>query len=148
MSRKLFSLMLIMQLGVAVAATPARVNREAIRYTVRLPAVDKIELEKFNPTEMRIESIVATKVLEGKEAQAVAALWRKQDYRSIVATCHYPAFGIKFYSNGKLISYASVCWECENIMFLTPKLSARQGFDGTSKKGKELLEVFTRAFPQ
>lgn len=148
MQRKLFSVILIVQLAVTVAATPPRVNREAIRYTVRLPAVDRIELEKFETREMRIESIAATKVLEGSEAKAVAALWRKQDYRSLAAICHYPAFGIKFYSKGKLLAYASLCWECNNIVFITPKLELKQAFAGNSKRGHELLEVFTRAFPQ
>ena len=152
MWRKLFTVLLIAQLGVTVAAKPHRkrngVNPDMRRYTLKLPAVDKVELEKFKTREMWVESIEATKVLEGSDAQAVAALWRKQDYRRLAAICHYPAYGIKFYSKGKLLAYASLCWECDNIIFLTPKLEGKQAFDGDSKRGRELLEVFTRAFPQ
>jgi hypothetical protein len=148
MWRKILAVFLITQPGLTVAAKPARANRDAIPYTLRLPDVDKIELEKFKTDGKFVESIEATKVLEGDEAKAVAALWRRQDYRSGAAICHEPAFGIKFYSKGKLISYASLCWQCNNIVFLTPKLKSKQGFTGDSKRGKELLEVFTRAFPQ
>jgi hypothetical protein len=148
MRRKIFSVMFILQLSVAVVAKPPRVNREAIRYTVRLPAVDKVELEKFKTSEMWIEGIEATKVLEGREAQSIAALWRRQDYRLGSAECHYPAFGIKFYSGGKLIAHASLCWMCDNVAFLTPGLRSKQGFAGKSRRGKELLDLFARAFPR
>jgi hypothetical protein len=147
MRHQLYSVMLLLLLSIAVAAKPGRVNREAIRYTIRLPAVDKVELEKFKTREMWVESVEATKVLEGKEAQAVAVLWRRQDYRLGSAECHYPAVGIKFYSGGKVIAHASLCWMCDNIIFLTPDLRLKQSFAGHSKRGKELLDVFARAFP-
>ena len=46
-----------------------------------------------------------------------------------------------------MIFYASVCWECDNILVIEPKLGAKQSFDGGSRKGEELLKVFTTAFP-
>ena len=148
MWRTLFVVIVLVQLGLTLAAKPSPVNREAIRYTLRLPAVDKIELQKLKPEGRTFEAVEATKVIEGDEARAVASLWRKQDYRSIAAICHYPAFGIKFYAKGELIAHASLCWDCDNIVFLTPKLKAKQGFTGDSKRGKELLDVFSQAFPQ
>ena len=145
---KVCLLLLILLSSTAVEAKPGPVSadRVALRYTRRLPPVDKVELEKFKTSEMWVESIEATKVVEGREAQAIASLWRTQNYRSISPICHYPAFGIKFYSKGKLILYASLCWQCDNMVFLTPKLGSKQGFDGSSRKGKELLAVFSKAF--
>lgn len=142
--------LLVILLSSLTIADPARSgdNSEALRYTRRLPRIDKVELEKFKASEIWIESIKARKMIDGREAQAIASLWRTQTYRSRSPICHYPAYGIKFYSKGKLILYASLCWQCDNIEFMTPKLKSRQGFAGSSKKGKELLAVFRAAFPQ
>lgn len=88
----------------------------------------------------------ATKIVEGDEAQRIASLWRTQQYRPYTASCHLPAYAIKFYSEGKVLVYASLCWECDNIDFISPELKRTQGFDGRGKKGQQLLEVFTKAF--
>jgi hypothetical protein len=148
MGRAILSLVLLMHAGAAAAAKPARVNREAVPYTVRLPAVDRVELEAYEVAEMDIKSVKATKVLEGAEARAFAALWRRQDYKPGSAACHYPFVGVKFYSKGRLIAHASVCWMCDNIDFLTPRLRHRQSFVGGSRRGKELGAAFARAFKQ
>lgn len=55
----------LVQLGLTLAAKPSPVNREAIRYTLRLPAVDKIELQKLKPEGRTFEAVEATKVIEG-----------------------------------------------------------------------------------
>ena len=130
----------------AVTAQPGRGYALTTRLTRRLPAVDKVELEKYKTHEMRIESVEATKTLEGGEARRVARLWRAQNYRPRDPMCHYPVFGIKFYSKGALLLHASVCWECDNIAFMTPRAKGRQGFNGRSAKGKELLGVFLKSF--
>ena len=131
-----------------LAAKPSQVKKVPLSFTRRLPRIDKVELQKLKTKEMWFESVEATKLIEGSEAQAIAALWRTQNYNSFNAICHYPVYGIKFYSQGKVILYASVCWECDNILVMEPRLGARQGFDGGSKKGQELLKVFTGAFPR
>lgn len=87
-------------------------------------------------------------MVEGPEAQAIASLWRTQRYISFTADCHVSSYGIKFYARGKLILYASVCWERDIIAFLEPRFGFMQGFDGKSRKSKELLEVFSKAFPR
>lgn len=148
MRRAILSLLLVMQACAAVAAKPARVNREAVPYTVRLPAVDRVELEAYEVAEISIKSVKATRVLEGAEARAFAALWRRQDYKPGSAACHYPFVGVKFYSRGRLLAHASVCWMCDNIAFMTPQLRARQSFAGNSRRGKELADAFARAFKQ
>ena len=125
-----------------------RGNKEAKPYTLGLPVVDKIELLSLGQqAEMWDGKIVASKTLDGDEARKVAALWRAQSYRPISAICHYPAFGIRFYSQGKLLVFATLCWECDNIGFVTPRLNRTQGFDGEGKKGQELLRIFRAVFP-
>lgn len=131
-----------------VRAKPSADKKVPLRYTRRLPRIDKVGLQKLKTREMWFESIEATKFIEGSEAQAIASLWRTQNLTSISAICHYPVYGIKFYSRGKVILYASLCWECDNILVMEPTLGAKQGFKGGSKKGQELLKVFTSAFPQ
>src|SRR5260370_31062763 len=116
-----------------------------LRYSRRLPRIDKVELQQLKAHEMRIESVEATRVIEGRDARLIATLWRTQRYRSFSADCHYPAYGIKFYAHGKLVLYATLCWQCENIAFIEPR-SGTQGFDGTSSKGKALLELFEKSF--
>lgn len=131
-----------------VAAKPSQVKKVPLRFTRRLPRIDKVELQKLKTKEIWFESIEGTKLIEGSEAQAIAALWRTQNYNSFNAICHYPVYGIKFYSRGKVILYASVCWECDNILVMEPTLGGRQGFNGGSKKGQQLRKVFTGAFPR
>lgn len=130
------------------AAKASQIKRVPLRFTRRLPRIDKVELQKLKTKEIWFESIEATKLIEGSEAQAIAALWRTQNYNSFNSICHYPVYGIKFYSRGKVILYASVCWACENILVMEPTLGARQSFDGESRKGQELLKVFSSAFPR
>lgn len=126
-------------------------RKEFLPYTRNLPAIDKIELLKLKPradrpVEDAAGGIVATKVLKGTEAQKLASLWRRQTYTANLAACHEPAYAIKFYSRGRLITYASVCWSCNSIYFITPNLQRTQSFAGGDKKGEELSEVFRLAF--
>ena len=146
--RRLACCLLLISLSpaTAVESKPARVNLVSPRLTRRLPPVDKVELEKFKTREMWVESVEATRAVEGDEARRIARLWRTQNYRLPAAICHYPAYGIKFYSKGELILHASLCWQCDNIIFLSPKGKEKQGFDGRGVKGKELLEVFLKSF--
>ena len=70
----------------------------------------------------------------------MAQLWRKQSFVSDSPICHNPGYAIKFYDRDKLLVYATLCWECNNIEFLTPKLEKYVGFDGGGIKGQELLK--------
>ena len=129
-----------------------KINQTALPYTKHLPPVDKVELMKIGETAEGgdIRSIAATKAVMGKQAQAIASLWRSQvfDYR-YSAACHNPAYAIKFYSRNNVVVYASICWECHNIAILEPSvdLNAHQGFNSHGKAGQNLLRMFTRAFP-
>jgi hypothetical protein len=131
-----------------VGKTPRfRGRKEFLPYTRRLPAIDKVELFKLELKDDRWEGKIAdSKVLKKAEAQKVASLWRGQTYTSNDSACHEPAYAIKFYNRGKLIAYASVCWGCNSIFFITPNLHRTQSFAGGDKRGDELSEVFRLAF--
>jgi hypothetical protein len=124
-------------------------NQEAKPVTRRLPAIDKVELMKLKLRgDLWDGEIESNKIVEGNKAQKIASLWRAQAYNQFSAACHNPAYAIKFYSKGKVIVYASLCWDCDNIDFITPDLKKWQSFYGKSRKGRELLKIFTTAFPQ
>jgi hypothetical protein len=124
-------------------------NAEARPYTRDMPAVEKVELLKLKKRgDLWDGETEASKVVGGAEAQEIAALWRSQTYLPHSAVCHNPGYAIKFYSGGRLLVYASLCWECDNIGFLTPALGKTQGFGGRDKKGRQLLQVFKAAFPE
>jgi hypothetical protein len=122
-------------------------RKEYLPYTRHLPHIDQVELLKLKLIEDQWNGdILATKVLKGAEAQRVASLWRRQTYTSSQSACHNPAYAIKFYSQGKLLVYASICWSCNNIFMMTPKLTRTQNFMGEDRRGEQLSEIFEFAF--
>jgi hypothetical protein len=122
-------------------------HREFLPYTRHLPVIDKIELLKLKLRDDRWDGeIAASKVLKGAVAQRVASLWRRQTYTSNLSACHEPAYAIKFYSRERLIAYASVCWSCNSIFFITPNLHRTQSFAGGNNRGEQLSEIFRLAF--
>lgn len=125
-------------------------SRQAVPYTKRLPVVDKVELIKIaeHGEDGRIISIGGTKIIEGREARQIAAVWRMQtwDYRES-GMCHQPPFAVKFYARGKLLLYASICWECHNIVIIEP-VNGGQGFHPRNWRGQKLLGLFRAAFPE
>ena len=134
--------------GRTVGQTPRfRGPKEFLPYTRNLPRIDKIELLKLELKEDRWNGeIAAVKVLKGAEAQKVASLWRRQTYTSSLSACHEPAFAIKFYYRESLIGYASVCWSCNTMFFITPNLHRTQSFLGGNERGEQLSEIFRLAF--
>jgi hypothetical protein len=130
-----------------VQSRPFMGQKEYLPYTRNLPHIDKVELLKLKLIDDQWNGdILATKVLKGSEAQRIASLWRKQTYTSSQSACHNPAYAIKFYSQEKLLVYASVCWSCNNIFMMTPKLSRTQNFLGGNRRGEQLSEIFDLAF--
>jgi len=122
-------------------------NAEAKALTQGLPPIDKVELLKLEKKgDSWTGKIQATKVLTGYRAQKFATLWRQQKYVPMSAICHLPTYAVKFYTEGKLLTYATLCWDCDNIGFEEPKLDNTQGFDGKGEKGRKLLQAFKDAF--
>ena len=144
-----FALLLLLCIVPASMAHPRRFrgHKEFLPYTRHLPAVDRIELFKLElKNDLWTGEIEATRVLKRTEAQKVAAVWRRQTYIPNISACHRPAHAIKFYSKGKLLAYAAVCFACSNISLITPKLNRTQTFEEGSKIGEQLYEVFRLAF--
>ena len=125
-------------------------NRRAAPYTKRLPAIDRIELIRVDETNEGgdVVRIGATKMIEGRQARRMAALWRAQawDYTEF-GDCHEPSFAIKFYAGDKLLLYASICWGCHNIYMIEPIVGG-QGFHSRSRRGQKLLGLFKAVFPE
>lgn len=149
--KRISSLILLLSLISALpqSTVHAQYGRIPSQYTRKLPAIDRVELQKLKPSEYGFQGIEEIKSFEGKEAQQIASLWRSQDFHRMAATCHQPVFGIKFFFRDKTILHASICWECNNLVVLEPTLKANstQGFAGESKMGQKLLEEFKRTFP-
>src|SRR6185295_14703884 len=113
------------------------INRKTLPYTKRLPPVDRVELALIGDQgEMgTIRSIAAVKIVEGAQARSIASLWRSQTFdHNYSAGCHEPPYAIKFFSQGKVVLYASICWACSNIVILEPQL-AGQGFNSNGRAG-------------
>ena len=124
-------------------------SAEARPLTRELPSIERIELMELQRVgDLWNGEIKASKMIEGTEAQQVASLWRTQSYLRDSPFCHFPAYAIKFFLGEKLIAYASLCWECDNIEFLDPKVKDYVGFAGKSASGQHLLSVFTSVFPE
>jgi len=147
-NRMLVFLLLLCVVPAAVGQAPRfRGPKEFLPYTRNLPRIDKIELLKLELKDDRWDGeIVSVKVLNRAEAQKVALLWRSQTNTSNLSACHEPAYAIKFYYHEKLIGYASVCWSCNSIFFITPNLHRTQSFTGGDKRGEQLSEIFRLAF--
>lgn len=106
-----------------------------------LPSIDKAELFKLKKHgDVWNGEIEREASLVGSEAQDVARLWRAQSFSFDSPICHNPGYAIKFYDRDVEIVYATLCWECDNIEFLTPQLDKYVGFDAQGAKGQELLK--------
>ena len=116
-------------------------------HTRNLPQADKVELFKLKKQgDVWTGEIAGQKSVVRDEAERVAQLWRKQSFDSDSSICHNPGYAVKFYNRDKLLVYATLCWDCDNIEFLTPKLEKYVGFDGRGTKGQELLQYLKNTF--
>jgi hypothetical protein len=99
-----FPVLILSLLIITAASRPAesRISPKFIPLTTKLPAVDKVELQKVSG-EYLIDKVLATKTLEGRDAQAVARLWRSQKYGGRNYSCHLPVYAVKFYSRGNCL---------------------------------------------
>ncbi len=143
--------LLLFSCVVFIGCAQIKFEREVSRYTKRLAAIDKVEIQMVTGSiqiERFIEKIEAIKLLTGTEAQTVATLWREQSYGGSGAICHNPAYAIKFYAKDKTILYASVCYDCQNIGFIEPTFNHLLGFNGRDGKGQKLFQIFKQAFPE
>lgn len=110
--------------------------------------IDKVELMSIESRMGDIEKVDATKSIEGADAQNILGVWRKQQLIGYsAAACHQPPYALKFYSKGKMVLFATVCWECHNIAFIIPDVKHWVEFQSDSQTAKALKKIFERAFP-
>lgn len=113
-----------------------RIASGAQPYAAGLPACDRLELYRLNeqgfvngdvaepgtgfniPLQHVDLKIVRHVTLTGDRAEAVAQLWRKQEFNWNIlesALCHEPGFGLRFYSGANLLLETSLCFSCHNF---------------------------------
>ena len=147
------SVMLFLLIIVLANLVPARSYNQKRKgsFAFRAPIlrnIDKVELISIESRMGNIEKVNATKLVEGQEAQEILNLWRKQHFQGYSsAACHQPPYAIRFYSRGKVVLFASVCWMCHNVTFIVPDKKNWIEFDAESKEGIMLRELFKKAFP-
>lgn len=149
LSTTLFAIVVCAVTSCGPQREPYEGSADARPFTRNLPSIDRVELMELDKVgDLWTGVIKASKMIEGNEAQQVASLWRTQLYLPDSPICHNPAYAIKFFARDNPVAYASLCWECDNIEFLDPKVKGYQGFAGKSDSGQRLFDVFTGAFPQ
>jgi hypothetical protein len=110
--------------------------------------IDEVELMSVESRMGAIERVTATKLVRGREARNILSVWRRQRFggRS-AAMCHEPPYALKFYSKGRVVLFATICWACHNVMFDVPETKDAVAFAADSRSGKMLREIFEKAFP-
>ncbi|HEX4144407.1 MAG TPA: tetratricopeptide repeat protein [Pirellulales bacterium] len=58
--------------------------------------------------------ILSQAELRGARAEDLAKLWRSREFGKDFVMCHDPIYGLRFYSQGKLLLETSLCWNCFN----------------------------------
>ncbi|MGH9763303.1 MAG: hypothetical protein ACREDR_15075 [Blastocatellia bacterium] len=114
-----------------------------------LTRVDRVELLSIDSRMGEIQKVNETKSIDGNTAQPIADVWRAQKLTGwSAAACHEPPFAIKFYSKGKVVLFATICWACSNITFIVPNRRHWVAFQARSLEGQRLKDIFINAFPK
>ena len=79
----------------------------------------------------------------GPGAQLIASLWRDLPPGE-QARCHVPRFGFRFFDGDRLVSEASVCWQCNNIRGSSGGRKMAYEFDSSVPASRRLLEETRR----
>lgn len=140
-------LLTLFPVSIAPAQSRFRGQKEFLPYTRNLPAIDKVEvfILKLNDRDESTGEFLDSRVFTGANAGKWASLWRRQTYNDHQSACHYPGYAIKFYARGKLLVHANVCFSCNNMSMITPRLEKRQNFD-PNPLSEELEGMFYDAF--
>ncbi|MBS1724979.1 MAG: hypothetical protein JSS66_18725 [Armatimonadetes bacterium] len=126
------------------------------RQTDGLPPVDRLTVTSIERSRDQRPGlyqgtyrVVASKQLTGKEAEAVAKLWRSLTFNTFnQAMCHEPPYALKFESKGRVLLETTVCWHCHNFTFLDAGgRRAYYGFLANDKAGGTLLDRLKRLVP-
>ena len=150
-SLKSVALLVLMIIPAIFVQAQTNRRRSQAKASFRAPIlrnIDKVELMSIESRMGNVEKVDATKLVEGREAQNILAVWRKQKFSGYsAAACHQPPYALRFYSKGKVVLFATVCWACHNVTFIVPDTKHWVDFKSDSQAAKLLREVFEKAFP-
>lgn len=117
---------------------------------LELPDVDTVDVYGLRGSDpprvgefMRHLARCAWVRLDGEGAAAVAGLYRQLPGGETMR-CHTPPFGLRFWSNGELITEASLCWECNNAFGFRAGERIAFDFEGQSDIAQVLLTLLRR----
>ena len=94
---------------------------------------------------IRLANVRETKLM-GRDAQAIAELWRRLTPAE-PARCHIPPYGLRFWLAGHKIVEASLCWECNNAYGYAGHTPVSFTFDATAPAAVSLLMQLRRVLP-
>jgi len=105
-----------------------RVQNAIDSQTKALSAVDMVEVFvlgdvdnsvtagfPIRPYEKSFAPILSHTRVEGTAAESLASIWRSRDFGGGGSLCHFPIYGLRFYSGGTLLCETSICWSCHNV---------------------------------
>ncbi|HEX8372714.1 MAG TPA: hypothetical protein VF585_08040 [Chthoniobacterales bacterium] len=93
-------------------------------------------------------TVLSRQTLSGMEAESFAALWRAQTYGPhFTGLCHYPVYGLRFYSGNELRFETTLCFDCSNFYINLHGGGGCTGFDTSTPKARELFLILQQAFP-
>ncbi len=110
-----------------------------------LPSIDSVEIVSLESVDagrvdeyMKNAADAPSITLEGADAQRIADLWRLLPPGD-QARCHFPPYGLRFRYEGRVISEASICWECDNIFGVADGRHIHYAFDASHPTSTRLL---------
>lgn len=112
-------------------------------------AVDVVDLNGLSPNHvsqfMECATDAPAVTLLGGDAERIARLWRELP-PGMQSRCHSPPYGFRFYSDGREVCRASVCWDCDNIFGDADGQPFHYEFDSRSQAAVSLRNEALRAF--
>lgn len=78
--------------------------------------------------------ITGKSVLSGTDAEQLAGEWRHLAFGiQYQALCHFPIYGLKFISGGRLLLMTTICWHCSDFSL------GNEGYDGFDSRQESSL---------
>jgi hypothetical protein len=146
MKRILAAVCVLLVTGAVLAENKAE---DLKAYTTHLWNVDIVELLTLDSKGSNQKPpILDIHQLGLNDAKEFLKVWNSLKYDpSFSKRCHGPVFGVRFYRQGKMLAYASICWKCNNIRITGPGVKLSQGFDTKDPEAEKLLTIFKTTFP-
>lgn len=129
---------------------------EQRQLTSNLPEADRVEVQTLDTHFETIKGVVATTEVTGPKVQELMHIWHTQpyDYEGRMM-CHEPAYRVRFFRSGSLITEATVCFHCRNIYFYKNGAAYQEAILGSvyslvhndRDAGSELHAFLDKLFP-